>query len=128
MCTLDIATSVRSCSVLGRYDDFKCILILFAATEILESAYVKDLIPLKQYTLQCNKLIESFQHYQHLLVDNGVLSEVDGVKPFMDDYGIRLPQAFRRLVKEGVPAKPRADAAADDGRRNAALVLETVRH
>lgn len=94
---------------------------IMQATEHLETAYVRDLIKPDQYQAMCQKLIGQFKMQETTLKQMGALKDV---RSFMEEYSVRLPQSYKRLVEDCVPATM-VHATADD-RAEPVLVAETT--
>ncbi|KAI3711524.1 hypothetical protein L1987_70062 [Smallanthus sonchifolius] len=106
------------------YDNFAELYAIIKATEKLEKAYVRDIIPSADYEIECQKLIAHFKTLSSTLKDT-----VPSIERFHDTYKMDCPAAMNRLIISGVPAtvEHRAAAAAS-GVTSAATVAECVQN
>ncbi|KAI3666770.1 hypothetical protein L6452_41807 [Arctium lappa] len=106
------------------YDNFAELYAIIKATEKLEKAYVRDIIPSSDYEAECQKLIAHFKTLSSTLKDT-----VPSIERFHDTYKMDCPAAMNRLITSGVPAtvEHRAAAAAS-GVTSAATVAECVQN
>ncbi|KVH94040.1 Vacuolar protein sorting-associated, VPS28, partial [Cynara cardunculus var. scolymus] len=106
------------------YDNFAELYAIIKATEKLEKAYVRDIIPSADYEAECQKLIAHFKTLSSTLKDT-----VPSIERFHDTYKMDCPAAMNRLITSGVPAtvEHRAAAAAS-GVTSAATVAECVQN
>ncbi|XP_038886237.1 vacuolar protein sorting-associated protein 28 homolog 2-like isoform X4 [Benincasa hispida] len=106
------------------YDNFVELYAIIKATEKLEKAYIRDIIPSSDYETECFKLIAHFKTLASTLKDT-----VPSIELFADTYKMDCPAAINRLVITGVPAtvEHRAAAAAS-ATTSAAIVAECVQN
>ncbi|WCJ25858.1 hypothetical protein M5689_007716 [Euphorbia peplus] len=106
------------------YENFAELYAIIKATEKLEKAYVRDIIPSSEYETECQKLIAHFKTLNSALKDI-----VPSIEQFTNTYKMDCPAAINRLVTSGVPAtvEHRAAAAAS-GNTSAATVAECVQN
>ncbi|RAL49617.1 unnamed protein product [Cuscuta campestris] len=106
------------------YENFAELFAIFKATEKLEKAYVRDIIPPSDYENECQKLIAQFK-----TLSSGLKDMVPSIERFHDTYKLDCPSALNRLVTSGVPAtvEHRA-AAAMSASTSAAVVAECVQN
>lgn len=97
---------------------------IIRATEKLEKAYIRDIIPPSEYEVECQKLITHFRTLASTLKDT-----VPSIERFADTYKMECHAAINRLVVSGVPAtvEHRAAAAASAS-TSAATVAECVQN
>ncbi|XP_058088966.1 vacuolar protein sorting-associated protein 28 homolog 2-like [Magnolia sinica] len=106
------------------YDNFADLYAIIKATEKLEKAYVRDIIPPSDYEPECLKLIAQFKTLASSLKDT-----VPSIDRFVDTYKMDCPSALNRLVVSGVPAtvEHRATSTASST-SSAATVAECVQN
>ncbi|CAH1425283.1 unnamed protein product [Lactuca virosa] len=104
------------------YENFAELYAIIKATEKLEKAYVRDIIPSSDYETECQKLIAHFKTLSSNLKDT-----VPSIERFHDTYKMDCPAAMNRLITSGVPATVEHRAAASaSGGSSAAIVAECV--
>ncbi|KAI3693507.1 hypothetical protein L1987_76450 [Smallanthus sonchifolius] len=89
------------------YDNFAELYAIIKATENLEKAYVRDIIPSTNYEIECQKLIAHFKTLSSTLKDT-----IPSIERFHDTYKMDCPAAMNRLIISGVPATVEHRAAA----------------
>ena len=94
---------------------------LLHAVDHLETAYVRDLVAPEAYTPACSNLIGKFKLQLDTLKGMGA---IESLEVFLRDYSVRLPQAYKRLVIDGVPATALHKSA--DARAENVAIAETV--
>ncbi|KAB5560546.1 hypothetical protein DKX38_005503 [Salix brachista] len=106
------------------YENFAELYAIIKATEKLEKAYVRDIVPSSEYETECQKLIAHFKTLVSSLKDT-----VPSIERFTDTYKMDCPAAINRLVTSGVPAtvEHRAAAAASST-TSASIVAECVQN
>lgn len=106
------------------YENFAELYAIIRATEKLEKAYIRDIIPPSEYEIECQKLITHFKTLASTLRDT-----IPSIERFADTYKMDCPAAINRLVVSGVPAtvEHRA-AAATSATTSAAIVAECVQN
>ncbi|KAK3431655.1 hypothetical protein EUGRSUZ_E03460 [Eucalyptus grandis] len=106
------------------YENFAELYAIIRATEKLEKAYIRDIIPPSEYEIECQKLITHFKTLTSTLRDI-----IPSIERFADTYKMDCPAAINRLVVSGVPAtvEHRA-AAATSSTTSAAIVAECVQN
>lgn len=106
------------------YENFAELYAIIRATEKLEKAYIRDIIPPSEYEIECQKLITHYKTLATTLKDT-----IPSVERFADTYKMDCPAAINRLVVSGVPAtvEHRA-AAATSATTSAAIVAECVQN
>ncbi|XP_030543513.1 vacuolar protein sorting-associated protein 28 homolog 2-like [Rhodamnia argentea] len=106
------------------YENFAELYAIIRATEKLEKAYIRDIIPPSEYEIECQKLITHYKTLASTLKDT-----IPSVERFADTYKMDCPAAINRLVVSGVPAtvEHRA-AAATSATTSAAIVAECVQN
>lgn len=105
-----------------RYDNLADLYSIIRATEKLEKAYVRDIIPPADYEADCLKLIAQFKTLTSSLPDS--------VDRFVDAYNLDCPAALNRLLSSGVPAtvEHRAASSSSSSVSSASVVAECVQH
>lgn len=106
-----------------RYDNLADLYAIIRATEKLEKAYVRDIIPPADYEADCLKLIAQFKTLTSSLPDS--------VDRFVDAYNLDCPAALNRLLTSGVPATVEhraASSSSSSAASSAAVVAECVQH
>jgi ESCRT-I complex subunit VPS28 len=106
------------------YENFAELYAIIKATDKLEKAYVRDIIPPAEYETECHKLIAHFKTLASSLKDT-----VPSIERFADTYRMDSPAAINRLVTSGVPATVEHRAAsASSTSTSAAIVAECVQN
>ncbi|CAI9273136.1 unnamed protein product [Lactuca saligna] len=106
------------------YENFAELYAIIKATEKLEKAYVRDIIPSTEYELECQKLIAHFKTLSSTLKDT-----VPNIERFHNTYKMDCPAAMNRLITSGVPATVEHRAATTaSGGTSAAFVAECVQN
>ncbi|KAK9068942.1 hypothetical protein SSX86_013058 [Deinandra increscens subsp. villosa] len=106
------------------YENFAELYAIIKASEKLEKAYVRDIVPATDYEIECQNLITHFKTLSSAYKDS-----IPSVERFHDTYKMECPAAMNRLITSGVPAtvEHRAAAAASGG-TSAAIVAECVQN
>ena len=102
-------------------DELANLYAIIKATEALEGAYSRDLIPSKEYTAECEALILQFKTTEAALVAGGVLASCEA---FVREYKVGCPRAVERLMRIGTPATTLYSSR--DQRGEIVIVAETV--
>lgn len=110
---------------------------IMRATEHLENAYIRDLVPSDEYKGQCSKLIRSYELQKSKLSSMGAFShslsssgsgtgpqQSGDISTWMRDFSVNLPQAHYRLELVKLPATD--THYNDDSRPDALIVSETT--
>ncbi|KAL3614999.1 hypothetical protein CASFOL_040660 [Castilleja foliolosa] len=106
------------------YENFAELFAIIKATEKLEKAYVRDIIPPSDYETECQKLIAHFKTLSSTLKDI-----VPSVERFHETYKLDCPSALNRLITSGVPATvEHRTAVSMSGATSAAIVAECVQN
>ncbi|GJU81108.1 vacuolar protein sorting-associated protein 28 homolog 2 [Tanacetum coccineum] len=74
------------------YENFSELYAIIKATEKLEKAYVRDIIPAADYEMECQKLIAHFKTLSSTLRDT-----VPSIERFHDTYNMDCPATINHL-------------------------------
>ena len=104
-----------------KFDELANLYAIIKATEALEGAYSRDLIPSKEYTAECEALIRQFKTTEAALLASG---EITSSEAFVREYNVGCPRAVERLMRIGTPATTLYSSR--DQRGEIVIVAETV--
>lgn len=74
---------------------------IFKTTELLEAAFIRDVISPTDYTEASNRLISQFKATEKSLLISGTIQDIQS---FYKEHVIDCPHAYERLIVSGIPA------------------------
>lgn len=103
------------------YDELGNFFAIIKATEALEGAYSRALVPSKEYTSECDQLILQFKTTESALISSGAIKSSE---EFVREYNLCCPRAMERLIRIGTPATTLYSSR--DQRGEIVIIAETV--